>query len=374
MKIELIKVTIAELVEGYKDSDEEGVVAYGGRLNVRPKYQREFVYKRKEQEEVIRSVKQGFPLNVMYWAKNEDNTFELLDGQQRTLSICRYVARQFSVDGLYIDRYDNGEKDPQVMNYDKLLIYVCEGTNEEKLDWFRTINIAGLKLTDQELRNATYTGLWLTDAKRHFSKSRCVAMELGGGLVKCEVLRQGLLELVLRWITLGGGDKEIKDYMGEHQHDESANALWVYFQKVVAWVKTYFPKYRKEMQGLPWGEYYNEFHSKELDSDKIGEEIDRLMADDEVENKRGIYAYVLTREQKHLNLRAFDRSTSRSIYEQQKGICPDCGEHFEIEEMEADHIVPWHLGGRTVRENCQMLCRSCNRKKQGKLVTNLPKK
>lgn len=364
-------VTVGELVEGYNDSEEEGVVAYGGRLNVRPKYQREFIYKNKERDEVIRTVWKNYPLNVMYWAKNDDGTYEIIDGQQRTISLCSYVAHNFSVDGKYIDWQDEGVLDPKVMNYDKLMIYVCEGDYDEKLDWFQVINIAGVKLSDQELRNATFTGTWLTDAKRHFSKKNCAAYGLSDGYVNCKVNRQELLELALKWITGSNDDKDIRQYMADHQHDKNANELWLYFQSVFAWVKTIFPKYRKEMKGLPWGLLYNEHGQKGIDTKAINEEIDRLMADSEVTEKKGIYAYVLDRKEKHLNLRAFDDDVKRTVYERQKGLCadkncPNHGKHFEIEEMEADHITPWHLGGKTTIENCQLLCRECNRRKGGK--------
>lgn len=372
MKIELINVTVKELTDGYKDSEEEGVVAYGGRLNVRPKYQREFVYDNDKRDAVIRTVKNGFPLNVMYWAKNDDGTYEILDGQQRTISLCRYVAHDFSVDGKYIDWQGKGTQDPKVMLYDKLMIYVCEGNYDEKLDWFQVINIAGVKLSDQELRNATFTGEWLTDAKRHFSKSYCAAYGLSEGYVNCKVNRQELLELALKWITGSKEDKAIRQYMADHQHDMNANELWLYFQNVMAWVKTIFPKYRKEMKGLPWGEYYNEHGHRNLDTKAINEEIDRLMVDGDVTDHKGIYAYVLDRKEKHLNLRAFDDDVKRIVYERQKGICPDCHEHFEIDEMEADHVVPWHMGGKTTIENCEMRCRSCNRIKSGKLTVNMP--
>lgn len=371
MKIEPMTVTISELVEGYKDNEEEGVVAYGGRLNVRPKYQREFVYDNNKRDEVIRTVRKGYPLNAMYWAKNDDGTFELLDGQQRTISICRYVAHDFSVDGKYIDWQGEGTRDSKVMQYDKLMIYVCEGTFDEKLDWFEVINIAGVTLSKQELRNAVSTGTWLTDAKRHFSKSNCPAVDISRGYMNCKVNRQELLELALMWITSSKDDKDIRQYMADHQHDKNADELWLYFQNVMSWVKTKFPHYRKEMKGLPWGLFYNEYWHADIDTKAINEEIDRLMADSEVTSKSGIYAYVLDRKEKHLNLRTFDDDVKRTVYERQRGFCvdpkcPNPSKHFEIEEMEADHITPWHLGGRTVMENCQMLCRECNRRKGGR--------
>ena len=199
MKIELKEITIREVANGYKNHDEEGVVGYGGKLNIRPKYQREFVYKDKQRDDVIVTVRNNFPLNVMYWVKNADDTYEVLDGQQRTISICEYVASSFSLNALYIHNLTNVEKD-QILDY-KLMVYFCEGNDKEKLDWFKTINIAGEKLYDQELRNAIYTGTWLTDAKKHFSKSNCPAYNMGSDYLTGSTLRQDYLETAIRWLS-----------------------------------------------------------------------------------------------------------------------------------------------------------------------------
>ena len=183
MKIELKEITIRDVANGYLNSDEEGVVGFGGKLNIRPKYQREFVYKDKQRDAVIETVKKNFPLNVMYWVKNEDDTYEVLDGQQRTISICEYVTGTFSLNALYIHNLTDVEKN-QILDY-KLMVYFCEGNDKEKLDWFKTINIAGEKLTNQELRNAIYTGTWLSDAKRYFSKSNCAAYNIARSRKQC---------------------------------------------------------------------------------------------------------------------------------------------------------------------------------------------
>ena len=226
-----------------------------------------------------------------------------------------------------------------------------------------------LNSRDQELRNAVYTGEWLTDAKRHFSKTGCPAMGLGDKYVKGTAIRQEILQLVLSWINdeaKGTTDEKIRQYMADHQHDSNANELWLYFTQVIYWVETIFPTYRREMKGLPWGLLYNEFGKQSLNTKRLEAEVAQLMADDEVQNKKGIYEYVLTRNEKYLNIRAFEKKISRAVYEEQKGICPICGKHFEIEEMEADHIIPWHKGGKTEKDNCQMLCMKCNRTKSGK--------
>jgi len=367
MKIELNNIKVRDVFDGYKDSAEEGVVTYGGKLDVRPKYQREFVYKDKQRDAVIDTVKKNFPLNVMYWVKSGDDSFEVLDGQQRTISIGQFVNGDFSVDfNGRTAMFHNltKEEQEQILDYE-LMIYFCEGTDKEKLDWFKIINIAGEKLTDQELRNAVYTGSWLSDVKLKFSKSNCAAYLLandGGALLTGSPIRQEYLETALSWINNG----EVAEYMAKHQHDKNANELWEYFQNVIAWVRQIFPNFRREMASVNWGELYNEFKDKKLNAEKIEAEIAKLMQDEDVSKKSGIYPYVLTRAEKYLSIRAFNDKMKREAYERQKGVCVKCQEHFAIEEMEADHITPWHEGGKTNAENCQMLCKEDNRRKSGK--------
>lgn len=363
MKIDLHKISIRKVVADYKDSAEEGVVAYGGKLDIRPKYQREFVYKDKQRDAVVETIKQDFPLNVMYWMVREDGDYEVLDGQQRTISIGQYVNGDFSLNDRYFHNLTKEEQD-QILNYE-LMIYFCEGTDKERLDWFRIINIAGEKLTDQEIRNAVYTGPWLSDAKLKFSKSNCAAYLLandGGQLVSGSPIRQEYLETALSWIN----NEKIEDYMAKHQHDSNADKLWKYFQSVIAWVRAAFTNYRREMNSVQWGELYNEFKDAKLNPKKLEAEITELMQDEDVTKKSGIYPYVLTRDERFLNIREFTEKQKREAYERQKGICVKCKKHFGIEEMEADHIKPWHEGGKTVSGNCQMLCKQDNRTKSGK--------
>lgn len=361
MKIKLNEITIKDVVNGFEDNQEAGVVGYGGKLDIRPPFQREFIYNEKERNAVIETINKGFPLNVMYWSKNGDK-YELLDGQQRTLSFCQYVNGDFSVD---YKGFNNLPKDLQdkILNY-PLMIYICEGSPSEKLDWFKIINIAGEKLTDQELRNSQYTGTWLYDAKRHFSKTGCPAYQIGEKYLNGSTIRQDYLETALRWIS--NRDRiEIEDYMGKHQQDSDANELWVYYQAVLDWVKRLFPNYRKEMKGIDWGILYNEYKDQSYNSDKLEIQVKEFMMDDDVTKKSGIYSYLITGKEKYLSIRSFTDNQKREAYEKQNGICPNCKEHFEINEMEADHITPWHDGGKTTSDNCQMLCRECNRRKSG---------
>jgi hypothetical protein len=359
MTIELHQIPVRDLVKDYVNTDEEGVTGYGGRLDIRPKYQREFVYKDAQRDAVIDTVRKGFPLNVMYWVKNGEDAFEVLDGQQRTISICEYVSSKFSIDYQLFDNL-TGDQREQILNY-PLTVYFCEGTDSEKLAWFTVVNIAGAVLTSQELLNAVYTGQWLTDAKRYFSKTGCAAYQIANRYVSGSAIRQEYLETALDWIS--GGD--IKAYMSAHQHDYTANELWSYFQSVITWVNSTFPAYRKEMKGLDWGVLYQRFKGEDRDPAVLEAEVARLMRDDDVTKKGGIYAYVLDGEEKLLNIRAFTPNMKREAYERQQGICPKCGKHFEDAEMEGDHIDPWHSGGKTNAANCQMLCKADNRRKSG---------
>lgn len=367
MKIELKQITIRDLTEGYSDMEDEGVVAYGGKLNVRPKYQRNFVYDDRKRNEVIRSVKRGFPINVMYWAVNPDGTFEMLDGQQRTISICEYVGKKFSINAAYFQTLTDGERNA-FLDY-PLQVYFCEGTDKEKLEWFEIINIATEVLTAQELRNAVYTGEWLTDAKRKFSKRNCVASKMNNGLVAGDPNRQLLLEHVLEWCAerediKGKKNEVICQYMANHQMDKNANREWQYFQDVINWAhKIFGEKVISIMKGQEWGALYNAHHETFYDSDDVAKEVSRLLKDDDVTNKKGIIEYVLTRDERYLSIRAFTQAQKEQMYEEQGGICPGCGQHFELSEMEADHRKPWSKGGKTELANGVMLCSDCNRKK-----------
>lgn len=363
MQIELHKITVRELTQGYEDNAENGVRAYDGKLDVRPPYQREFVYKEKQRDAVIDTLTQGFPLNVMYWAVRDDGTYEIIDGQQRTISICQYVNGDFA----YMFRYFHNlqpDEQQQILDYE-LQVYICGGTDSEKLKWFKTINIAGEELTEQELRNAVYAGSWVSDAKRYFSKPGCVATKIASDYLTGSAIRQDYLETAISWIS----DGNIEVYMSSHQHDASAAPLWQFFQSVITWIESSFhpTKERKKiMKGIDWGALYKEFKDSVIDTKAVDEEVKKLILDDDVTKKTGIYPYILTRKEKFLSIRTFSEAQKLAAYENQLGVCPICHEHFDLNQMEADHITPWHEGGRTVAENCQMLCRECNRRKSAK--------
>ena len=367
MEIKLKEVTIRELANGYVDNLEDGVVAYGGNLDVRPAYQREFVYKDKQRDSVVDSVRKNYPLNVMYWIDNGNNQYEILDGQQRTISICQFVNGYFSINDRQFDSLEIDEQE-QILNY-QLQVYVCSnGTDSEKLEWFRTINIAGEKLSEQELRNATYRGPWLMAAKRHFSKTNNPAQAIGDKYINAKWNRQEGLETVLDWIS----DGKIEAYMNKNQNESNDNELWLYFQSVINWIKTLFPNYRREMKSVNWGKLYNVYKDKSFDAGALENVVQQLMQDSEVENKKGIYEYVFDNDTKHLNLRQFDDNIKRAVYERQNGICPMCrgtkneNKKWEFDEMEGDHHIPWSRGGKTTEDNCVMLCSKHNREKSYK--------
>ncbi len=362
MKIALRNIKVSELVNGYEDKGEEGVRGFSDRLNIRPAYQREFIYKEKQRNAVIDTVRKDFPLNTMYWAVAGDG-FELMDGQQRTVSICQYVQGDFPVEMEGSPRFFanlTAEKKQQILDY-QLSVYVCDGTDGEKLDWFKVINIAGEKLTEQELRNAIYTGPWLADAKRWFSKSGAPAAAIGSKLVNGTPIRQEYLETALSWFSNGA----IEHYMAEHQSEQNANELWTYFQNVINWVNLTFLVYRKEMKGVPWGPLYNKYGKDKQDTANLEKEVSRFMQDEDVTKKSGIYDYVLSGKERALSIRAFTDNMKREGYERQNGACPACKDTFALEEMEADHITPWSQGGKSVAANCQMLCKADNRTKGG---------
>lgn len=388
MTIELAYVLVKDVFNGYVDKDDDGEFAYNGNLAIRPAYQRNFVYTKEEAEAVIHTVLHGYPLNVMYWVLTDgsymiddkgflvpsaDARFEVLDGQQRTVSLMKFLNHQYDItldgkkvywDSLTDDQYE------ALMNY-KLMIYICSGSDSEKLAWFEVVNIAGKKLTPQELLNKTYTGPWLSAAKRIFSKRSCPAKGLSDRFITGDPNRQELFEKALKGISELQGLDDHSSYMAAHKSDTDADELWQYFQDAINWVQKIFPKYYSDMKGLDWLHLYNKYHNNTYNSTVMSSEVDRLHEDEEVQKNKGIYEYLLSRDDdpyagKLLNLRAFDEKDKRRKYEEQHGVCPECGKTFTYEEMRGDHKKPWSKGGRTVYENLQMLCADCNGSKSAK--------
>lgn len=376
MNITPMNITIEELVKGYQDDGDGGVVGYDHRLCIRPPFQREFVYKDKQRDAVIETVRKGYPLNVMYWSKTGPDTYDVLDGQQRTISVAQYAAGDFPIKVNGNDKFFHNLTDTereQFLNYE-LTIYVCDGTEEEKLEWFKVINIAGEVLTPQELLNATYTGTWLADAKLYFSRRNCVAGQMADGYIKGNPIRQDYLEKALSWIADRDSLASGQLYMAMHQHDADANDLWIYFQTVINWAQRLFPKRKGVTDVQEWGILYNKYGQKAYNSNTLAQEAKQLLMDDDVTKKAGVVPYLLSErtkhDEKHLSIRAFTEAQKMRAYERQGHKCPSCQAEgieteYAFEDMQGDHIVPWSKGGRTVDDNLQMLCRKCNNDKGG---------
>lgn len=390
-------ITIRDLVNGYRDNGEQGVVAFGGKLNVRPAYQRAFVYGANDRDKVMVSVYNNMPLNSMYWAINPDETFEVIDGQQRIISICQFITNDdgngnpvaIDFNGRNTQTFDglSLEKQKEILDY-RLQIYVCWGTDDEKLDWFHTINIAGKQMTNQELLNANYTGKWLTSAKQFFSKksnNKAINMSyydnddkktllnlstdkvLGdiGGLGD-KANRQLLLELALNW-RIDANTKEyqhIKNYMGKHRFDEDATELINYFRDVIEWVKQTFVVYRTDMKGVDWGLLYNKYGKKEFNPKIIEKKLAYLYSlydiDPDGLKKKGFYEYCLSGDRSLVWHRAFSEKQQKQAYENQERKCARCHKTFSLKELEGHHKIAFADGGETTIKNCLMLCKDCH--------------
>ena len=370
MEVKLAEdITVAKVIDGFVDHGDGGVLGYSGRLDIRPPFQREMVYSKKEQQAVVESAIKGYPLNVMYWSQHEDGRLEVLDGQQRTLSLARFFAGEFevTVNGvMYLEDTLPDETREALLEY-PLTVYICTGDADEKLEWFRVINIAGKVLTAQEVRNAMFAGTWAEDAKRYFCRPNGPAVNQASGYINADPLRQGYLEVALSWLCGSKKDEELTRYMREHQH-EKATELQHHFGLVVNWVKSTFQTYRPYMKGINWGALYRQHGSKMQDANELERRIQELEANDEVTNHKGIHAYVLSGDERHLSLRKFSKAMKARVLAKQEYRCahPKCKkENLSTDQVEADHIKAWHAGGRTVEKNCQVLCKEHNRAKGG---------
>ena len=367
MIIRPLQVSIRELVDGYVDNETEGVRGYSGKLNIRPPYQREFVYPDNDRNAVVNSVLKGFPLNAIYWILTDDGSFEVLDGQQRIMSICGFHKKGgFSIvhDDLpvYFHSMNKTARD-NFLDYN-LMVYVCEGSDQEKLDWFETINIAGKRLNKQELRNAIYSGPWVSSARDYFSRPTSPARDIASDYLKGSQISQDYLQIAIEWACGSDSDYEIKRYMSKHRLKSTAIELWNNFNSIISWVEATFTNTRPQMmKGVDWGGLYREFGKADLNPLEIETEIAKLEQDSDVTKKSGIYEFILTRDDRHLNIRKFDANMKRTAYGKQDKKCKRCGKEFPFKKMHGDHIKPWSKGGRTIESNLQMLCENCNRLK-----------
>jgi 5-methylcytosine-specific restriction endonuclease McrA len=376
-------INIEKLCDGfiYNELEGKGLFGLSGKLTIQPEYQRNYIYADgKKDVAVIESILKGYPLGLIYFNKLNDETLEVLDGQQRITSIGRYVTNKFAIideDGKekYFDSIAQDKQKKILVT--KLLIYECEGEESEIKEWFRTINIAGVPLNNQELNNAIFSGQFVTLAKEEFSNSQNANIQKWSAYIKGVVNRQDFLERALEWVSKGN----IVDYMSRHRYDDNITELQNYFNSVIDWVSTIFIAVEKEMCGLEWGRLYEQYHKKAYNPTDISEKVQELYGDPYVKNRKGVFEYVLggLKNTKLLDIRVFDDATKRKVYKKQtdsakaKGIsnCPLCviGNNsnktkiWAIKDMDADHVTAWSKGGATDIKNCEMLCKTHNRAK-----------
>lgn len=381
-----IDITIKDICDGfvYNKLEGKGLFGLSGKLTIQPEYQRNYIYADgKRDVAVIESILKGYPLGLIYFNKIDDNNLEVLDGQQRITSFGRFVTNKLAIkDENGMEQYfDSIAADKQAKILDaKLLIYECEGPESEIKEWFKTINIAGVPLTEQELLNAVYSGPFVTLGKEEFSNSQNANIQKWSAYVAGSADRQKFLERALDWVSKGN----IGDYMSRHRFDKNITELKNYFTSVIDWVSTVFTDVESEMQGLEWGRLYEAYHKQPYNSKTISEEVKKLYSDPYIKTRKGIFEYVLggSVDTKLLEVRVFDEATKKSVYAKQKteaenkGIsnCPLCAvgnntnktKIWSLAEMDADHVSAWSKGGATDIKNCEMLCKTHNRAKGNK--------
>jgi len=373
MTIQRKSVTVRQLIEGFRDLGEAGVFSMNNKLTIRPSYQREFKYEGKLQHNVIDSIVEGYPLGVMYWAKNKkgesDFMFECLDGQQRILSICYYCANKFMYKDRYFKNIDETEQ-KVILDYVLDVYLILDASTTERHKWFERINIAGVKLTAQELRNAIFAGPFVTDARLKFSKTSCAAATMSKDYVTGTPINQDLLETAMEWKAAEEGKASLEEYMGTHQWDENCNDLWAYYQRVINWAKENFDSAKGITDKQNWGELYEAHKDERLSKTVLAAYMSDLIQDDDVTKHSGIIPYILagrtTEAEKFLNIRAFTDNQKRKKLAEQGGKCAICEKQITLAEAEGDHITPWSEGGHTSMDNLQILCRKCNREKSDK--------
>ena len=386
MKTELKHYTVRDIVEGFQYNELEGKGLYGlaGKLTIQPEYQRNYIYADgKRDVAVVESLLKGYPLGLIYFNETPTGQLEVLDGQQRITSFGRYVTGKFAVmsDKQMPNYFSSLPTDQQefIMN-SEILVYVCSGTETEIKSWFKTINIAGVPLNDQELLNAVYSGPFVTAGKAEFSNSQNAYVAMWGAYVAGSVIRQDFWECALDWVSKG----QIQEYMAKHRNDKDIKEVKTYFTTVIDWVSSVFIDVEKEMRGLPWGALYEKYGSNPYDAKKVDKRVKELYADEAVTNRKGIFEYILggETEKRLLEIRLFDDRTKRAAYEkqtkvaEQKGVsnCSVCAsvqnanqsKIWKISEMDADHVTPWSKGGATAASNCELLCRPHNQAKGNK--------
>lgn len=382
----LTDITVADICDGfvYNELEGKGLFGLSGKLTIQPEYQRNYIYADgKKDVAVIDSLLKGYPLGLFYFNKIDEDKLEVLDGQQRITSFGRFVTNKFAIkDENGMEQYFSGialDKQAKIMNT-KLLIYECEGTESEIKEWFRTVNIAGVPLNDQELLNAVYSGPFVTLAKAEFSNSQNANVQKWSAYIRGNVNRQEFLECALDWVSKGN----IGDYMSRRRYDTDINELKTYFNTVIDWISSVFDDVLSEMRGLEWGQLYEKYHNTPYNPDKVSKDVRELTSDPYVTNRRGIFEYILggSVDTKLLTVRVFDEATKYSVYETQtkkvqasgESNCPLCAighdanktRIWKLSEMDADHVSAWSKGGASNIENCQLLCKMHNQAKGNK--------
>ncbi len=378
-------ITVKDICEGfvYNELEGKGLFGLSGKLTIQPEYQRNYIYASdggKREAAVIESLLKGYPIGLIYFNKVSENNLEVLDGQQRITSVGRFVTDKFAIkDENGMEQYFGGmAKDKKAKIWEtKLLIYECEGTESQIKEWFKTINIAGVPLNNQELLNAVYSGPFVTLGKEEFSNSQNANIQKWSAYVAGSANRQDFLERALDWVSRGN----IGDYMSGHRFDKNITELKKYFNGVIDWVSSVFTDVESEMRGLEWGRLYETYHKKSYNLKKVSEEVQKLYGDPYVKNRKGIFEFILggSTDTKLLDVRVFDDATKKSVYKKQttkaekKKIsnCSLCAlghdankkKIWKLDEMEADHVAAWSKGGKTTIKNCEMLCKTHNRAK-----------
>ena len=375
-------ITVAELCKGFVYNEIEGKGLYGwnGKLIIQPEYQRNYIYNDgKKDVAVVESVLRGFPLGLIYFTLRDDGMYEVLDGQQRITSLGRFLTNRltFEYEGNVYNYSSLPVNLQQKFSETTLTIYICQGTEKEIKDWFQIINIGGVRLNDQEMRNAVYSGPFVTALKALYSNSQNPMQQKWRHYVKGDPKRQEVMETVLAWVSRNN----IDGYMAAHRHDSDISPVTSYFDSVIDWVSGVFPTLYPEQRGLPWGDLYERYHDKPYNPEKTDAEVSRLMADEYVTNKRGIFEYLLggSTDTSLLYIRLFDNHTIKTVYERQtkeakekgESNCPLCAisdgpnknRIYKLSEMDADQVTAWSKGGSTNISNCQMLCKTHNRAK-----------
>lgn len=379
-------ITIKDICDGfiYNELEGKGLFGLAGKLTIQPEYQRNYIYADgKRDVAVIESILKGYPLGLIYFNKINDSNLEVLDGQQRITSFGRFVTNKFAVkDENGMEQYFSGiatDKQQKILDT-KLLIYECEGTESEIKEWFRTINIAGVPLNNQELLNAVYSGPFVTLGKEEFSNSQNANVQKWSAYVSGSANRQEYLERALEWVSKGNA----VEYMSRHRFDTDIKELTNYFNSVIDWVSTVFIDVESEMRGLEWGRLYEKYKKQPYNSKAVSEELKKLYADPYIKNRKGIFEYILggSIDSKLLEVRVFDEATKKSMCATQSAVaekngvsnCPLCAlghdsnktKIWHLTEMDADHVTAWSKGGATDSKNCQMLCKTHNRAKGNK--------